>query len=267
MSSEPRLWDEREERLVRFLLGDLPDGEREEIADRLFEDRAFLAEIQAAGDDLIHAYLTDSLGSADRARFETHFLASPRRRERFEFLRDVVSTVQQRSAGPRRSTAGRAWVLAAAVVILAVTALWRVVLVRPGQNGPGPIVTHPRTPVPTRPTAPPEETRVVRLPAPSQQPVEIAIPVGTRLVRLEVPIDDDEHPTFAAALRTHDGTTAWEAKRLVPPGPGLAVVLIVPAEILTADEYVLQVEGERWRDATPQKGVALKYRLRVARSR
>src|SRR5262245_10280141 len=100
MATPGQIWDEQENRLVRFLLGDLPAEEAEQIEARVFEEPDFLDDVLAAGDDLIHAYLTASLEPDDQRRFESHFLASPLRRQRFEFVRAVVAAARAASSTP-----------------------------------------------------------------------------------------------------------------------------------------------------------------------
>lgn len=270
MSSDTPLWDEQEAPLVRYLLGELPAAEQEAIEDRLFADRAFLDEVLATSDDLIHAYLTGSLTSEDKGRFESHFLASPLRRQRYEFLRDVVTVVQKTVQPKPRVAQPWMWAAAAAIVLAA-----GLLAVRRDREAPPHNVAQSQTPIPT--TAPPPamttppirpvETQVVRLPEPSTEPVEIALSAGTRTVRLEVPIDDDRHPTFDAIVRNADGDTVWKKTELVPPGPGMALVVLVPAELLQADVYALVIEGELLREASRASRLRLRYELRVTHGR
>src|SRR5262245_54681138 len=107
MAVQEPLWDENEERMVRYLLGASSPEEEAQIDERLFVEGGFHEELLATGDDLIRAYLVGRLPAEDRARFEQHFLASPRGRERFEFLRDVIATVGGPSAEATSGSARR----------------------------------------------------------------------------------------------------------------------------------------------------------------
>lgn len=260
---DQRLWDESEERLVRFLLGRLPPAEREEIENRIVAEDGFLEEVLATGDELSRAYLNGRLSGEDRVRFETHFLASAPQRRRFEEMRDLASAMRSRPRSRPRTPP--IWMLAAAAVILVVVGV--VLTQRPGSSRPG--ETRIAQETPTRP-APRrvrgETTPQVRLPARPSEPIEIPLSAETRHVRLEVPIDDDRHPTFDASLRTPDGVTVWQETDMLAPGPGVALVLLVPAEVLAADAYSLLVEGEKLRDPR-HKRVSITYTLRVARPR
>jgi hypothetical protein len=95
---------DREAPLRDYLLGGLTPPQREEIEERLLSEPDFHAELQATGDDLIHAYLAGELSPDDRARFESHFLSSPRRRQRVAFVRSLVAAVD-RVKRPSRETA------------------------------------------------------------------------------------------------------------------------------------------------------------------
>ena len=255
MSSDVRLWEENEEPLVRYLLGNVSPGEQAEIEDRLFVEEDFHDRMRAAGDDLIDAYLTGSLPPEDRARFEAHFLASPRRRARFELVRDIVSAVQESAAEARPAErAVPRWALAAALLVAA--AGLAIALLRP-------------TPVPpplTTSTIPPaSEVSVVRLAERSGQPVEIALASRVRTLRLQAPVPDDRHPTFVAVLRSTDGAPVWQARDLVPSGPDEPLDLTVPAALLVADRYELSIEGETLRGVPPHKKTTLTYTLRIYR--
>ena len=86
---------DREVEFRAYLLGALPPDRQEEIDERFLADEDLHAELQATADDLIQAYLSGQLSAEDRERFETHFLASPRRRERVAFVRSLVTAVDR----------------------------------------------------------------------------------------------------------------------------------------------------------------------------
>ena len=83
----------RDTELRGYHLGTLPAERQEEIDDHFLADDAVHAELQAAADDLIHAYLAGQLSAGDRARFESHFLRSRGHRERLAFMRTLVTAV------------------------------------------------------------------------------------------------------------------------------------------------------------------------------
>ena len=78
---------ESKETLVRYILGELSQEEREALEQRYFVNDEVWAELQAAETDLIDSYLRNELSVPQRDHFEQYFLASPRRRRRLEFAR------------------------------------------------------------------------------------------------------------------------------------------------------------------------------------
>src|SRR5262245_12996886 len=95
--------DDQERALVAFLLGRLPPEEQARMEERVFVDDQANEELWATADDLIHAYLAGTLSADDRQRFESHFLTSPRRRERVEFVRSLLAAAERVSAARGRA--------------------------------------------------------------------------------------------------------------------------------------------------------------------
>jgi hypothetical protein len=259
------MWPDEELRLVSYLLGQAPPELVDEIEERIVTDDGAREELLATADDLIHAYLSGDLSREDRERFEAHFLSRPRHRQRLSYMRDLLAAVgrestngEARRAFPerRRGRSLGVWAVAAALVIAVVGGLlWLVA--RPGHEAEvkvarGPETTASTAPSPEAPPPPttrPREARdvpVVRVPREPGEPATVALARGTRMVRLEVPVDD-EHPSFDLALRAADGTNVWHAEGLVPSGIGKPLVVELPARLLTSGAYVLRVAGEALR--------------------
>ena len=77
----------RQEIQTRYLLGKLSDAESASLEERSFLDDNVFDEIEIAEDELIDAYVGDSLSAEDRERFENKLLKSGRVAERVEFAR------------------------------------------------------------------------------------------------------------------------------------------------------------------------------------
>jgi hypothetical protein len=71
----------------RFLLGKLESEELDRIDQRLLVDEDFLAEVDAAEDELIDDYLREKLTATENELFERNFLITDERREHLEFTR------------------------------------------------------------------------------------------------------------------------------------------------------------------------------------
>ena len=127
--------------ITQYLLGVLPEPQRVALEVECFADKDRFEEVAAAENDLIDDYLRGKLSPDDHERFEQHFLASPRRRERVHaakiLLRSISSGVVagekvRRPTPPRHSwsTLGRrknhiGWALAAAAaILLALGGIW-----------------------------------------------------------------------------------------------------------------------------------------------
>lgn len=73
-----------EQGMTAYLLGTLPPDDAERFDELSFTDDDFANRLRAAERDLVDAYVNDELSAAELERFETHYLASPMRRERVE---------------------------------------------------------------------------------------------------------------------------------------------------------------------------------------
>jgi anti-sigma factor RsiW len=67
--------------LKRFLLGEMSEGERGAVEERLFDDPEYFRQFRAAEDELTDEYLYGDLDADGRERFERYFLNTPERRE------------------------------------------------------------------------------------------------------------------------------------------------------------------------------------------
>jgi voltage-gated potassium channel Kch len=74
------LYDEL--RLLRYLLGDLPDEELDEIEELYLEDSNLFEQLVLVEDDLIDDYVRGELSPHDRKLFEMNYLISPGRKEK-----------------------------------------------------------------------------------------------------------------------------------------------------------------------------------------
>jgi len=273
---------ETERRLLEYLLGRMSEEERVELEERLFGEDDLDEELLATTDDLIHAYLSGALSSDDRVRFEAHVLASPDHRERLAFVRDLLSAMERMSEEGVGAAAARAaspsrpwgpWGLAAAVFVA--TGFLVLLTRRPSGQGIQEATASPRPMESARPSAEPrpespkpqtprpDPVRVVRLPRNSAAPVRLFLSPDTRVVHVEVAVDEGS-PSFGAAVHAADGRELWRAEGLAPSASGKPLLLTIPARIFAPGRYALRVEGEPLREAvTP----VLEYDLRVVRER
>lgn len=83
-----------------YLLGVLPEKQREEIEQRLFSDDDFHLEVEIVEEELFDDYLQNRLLELERRLFETHFLASPLRRQRLQFARAFNDKISSKTEVP-----------------------------------------------------------------------------------------------------------------------------------------------------------------------
>lgn len=77
------------QKLKKYLFGELSADETESFDELSFTDENFGADLNAAENDLIDAYINSDLSGADLKKFETVFLATQHRREKAEFARSL----------------------------------------------------------------------------------------------------------------------------------------------------------------------------------
>jgi hypothetical protein len=75
-----------EEALMRkYLLGDLDQGQQEQVEEQLFCDDGFNHRLSTAQDELINEYVAKMLPERERELFEKNFVLSDERREKLQF--------------------------------------------------------------------------------------------------------------------------------------------------------------------------------------
>jgi len=124
--------DPRDERLVRYLLGELPPDEAAAIDDALLDDDLWQA-LQLAEDELLDAQARGRLDPARAQRLAERIAASPRLRERVELHRGLQVIAQARE---RRARA-RTRVIRTAAVVLGMAAVLALFVAVRGRGGPG----------------------------------------------------------------------------------------------------------------------------------
>ena len=85
-----------DERILAYLLKELPDEELERFEDECFEQEGWPAQLDAVEEDLIEDYLREGLAPERRARFEQNYLATAARRERVRMAAALLRLVDER---------------------------------------------------------------------------------------------------------------------------------------------------------------------------
>ena len=81
--------------LTDYLLGSLPEEEIERLDELSFTDDELAARLRLVENDLVDAYARGEMEGVTLARFNAHYLASPRRREKAAFARGFQDFLRQ----------------------------------------------------------------------------------------------------------------------------------------------------------------------------
>jgi hypothetical protein len=85
--------DIKDDYIASYLLGDLPQAERERFEDLYVENEMVFAQLLAVEDELIFDYARGDLPQERMGQFEANFLTSAKRRERVEFARELLDAL------------------------------------------------------------------------------------------------------------------------------------------------------------------------------
>ena len=107
--------------LVQYLLGVLPPEDAERLDEASIVDDDIAARLRRVEDDLVDSYVRGQLSGDTLAQFESHYLASPHRRERVAFAGRFLRAVD-RVAGPVAADPPRAPAASKMISTLAVAA-------------------------------------------------------------------------------------------------------------------------------------------------
>ena len=134
--------DALEERIHRYLLGDLPEEEQSALEQEFLADGEVFEKVWAAENELVDRYVRGNLAPAEKHLFEENYLSSPAHRERLAFAKKLVQAADSgaekekavTSSGHRLSRwdslraawgASRLrWASVAVVALFAATSVW-----------------------------------------------------------------------------------------------------------------------------------------------
>jgi len=244
-----------DDRLVRYLLGDvLPDAERDEIEERYFTDNSCFERILAAESRLVDSYMEGRLSNEDRGLFERNFLASARRRAKWE-ARKATALHARSPAGPASLAAsfrgfleslapGTRVLLGALSLLIAagVGALgWRYVDLRDRTS----VLQSRLAALEKRAARPLGVAEFVlqpeRLRSGGVDPLRVSADIRWVVLRVELPPLSSAWSSFAAVLATADGDEIWRQSGFSPTA--LSIEIDLPVSALTRGDYVLSVSG------------------------
>lgn len=246
----------RDDSLIRqYLLGfHIAEADQNRIEKSYFENDQFFDVLMEVEDDLIDTYLRGGLSPTERSRFERHFLASKRRRDRYEAMRAIAASFFREGPSPHRSLLMDLrdfFVMQSPGARVAMAALGTVAIVAVGLLGVGYVrlsresvsartLLAQQAPVPAVLTFT-LQPGLLRSGAGPGNEIRVESHVDWLVLRLETPALR-EYSVFSAALSTAPGDEVLRQNRLVPAGG--AIDLRIPAGVLTAgQDYAIALAG------------------------
>jgi hypothetical protein len=261
---------ESDDYLVRYVLGELPDAEAEELDERSITDDAFALRLRELENDLVDRYARGEHFDGLLERFDRLYPASPHLREKVLFAQSLQA-LTAKSAPSRKHERIRPapswlgwWSLAAAAILLLVAAGYLAVGHMRLRDDLGQLEAR-RTAVERQNAQLQQELERTRAtPTPQLSPVTatflvrpprrgigsdttiISVPRGTEQVTLRLQVESDDYPTFWAALRDLASTRiVWRSGDL--PAEASAsdriVTFTLPASLLAPERYSVEISG------------------------
>jgi len=220
--------------ITRYLLGLSGDEERSAVQERLSQDDDYFDRIRAVECELLDRYSRGEMTVSERELMESSLLASDEGRRMLDFARGLAA-VQKRN-GKRRPP----YLLIAAAIVVT-TAIGLLITLRKDHNTAGTRST-PAISVPqAQPSAAPVVFSILLTPGATRGSGDIkrlTIPPGTDVLQLQLDLEGDRHPAYAATLKTTSGTQVWEQTGLSPQSDG-SVLCRVPAGVFKPGSYEL----------------------------
>ncbi len=91
----PQETGQSDRQLVDYVLGLLPEDQAERLDEESIADDAIAARLRIVEDDLVDDYVRGRLEGVTLARFESHYLSSPRRRARVRFAEGFLRAIDR----------------------------------------------------------------------------------------------------------------------------------------------------------------------------
>jgi hypothetical protein len=233
--------------IVRYLLGDLPEEERQRVERAYFENEGSYRRLLEIEDDLAGCWARGELSGKQREYFVKRLLASETGRSKAQFAQALAKvagrlTVGTASQSARPTRGILVWMPAAAALTLAVLGGIEVrrlqmrvtALDAQLEAGRARAVRMPDQPLPS----------FLLLPGLTRGPEalrQLALPAGAVSVRfqLQFPAGRPDGP-LAARLVLADGHEVWSG--MAAAGGDRTAEVVVPAAVLVPEEYDLTIE-------------------------
>jgi hypothetical protein len=85
---------ERDQRFIKYLLGELPEPERTKLEDEYLGDDETFERLVAAEEELVYTHVRGGLSPTQHSGFEQLFLQTPERRSRVVFATAFIACLE-----------------------------------------------------------------------------------------------------------------------------------------------------------------------------
>lgn len=246
-------------RMMRFLLGEMPEEERLAVEREFFANDDRYQELLAFEDELVYRYLQEELSPEERRAFELRYLQSEAGARKVAFARSLLAKVTAKPASPARSgwmqwllMPRPVWAFAMAAIALIGIAgsVW---ISRQGEDllrKFAQLEAESPTPRLNQPTTAPAIQAAFFVLTPgltrSDELRLLELPAGASVLSLRLQFNVRvKFQKYTATLRTAGGAEVWSGHHLEARSSG--VELSIPAERIPPgkeEEYELRLQGE-----------------------
>lgn len=275
----PRGLAPEDRQLVRYILGLLPQKDAEGLDEQSIADDDLATRLRSVENDLVDAYVCGTLDGEFLERFESFYLASPRRRDKVKFAREFLKAVDRlpKPATAAASGAGSGlwrrrfmWLALAAALLLACgVLLLQDTQLRRGLrdaqqdgavlDGRGRALSRQLGELRVANDALKREVERLRTAEPlalvlrpqtrAAAPVSvIAVPRGLDVVAFELELEASDFSQYQVGLRDPATNRLVWRSGVVPPAPSRqtpAVAVAVPASLLRPHHYSFELSGRK----------------------
>lgn len=241
-----------------YQLGQAASEDAARLEEQLLTDDELYQELLVVEDELVDQYLAGQLADSEKESFETYFLATPERREKLRFARNLKKYVSGNKAGENSSAGNtdfasestafaaralpqkRFWpwsnpvvsysLIAAVVLVVTITTVVILRNLNSPPKGAGKVLVVELTPGLSRS---------------NQETKQIIVPADTSNVELQLRVSNvAAYQTYRAILQTADGREISSQDGLHPdPASNDRMICSVPANLLTPSDYSLKLSG------------------------
>jgi hypothetical protein len=264
--------DEEGHLIRRYFLGDLTEEERVRFEERVFTDGDFKTHVLIVEDELVEDYAARLLPADEAEKFEKHFLTTPEQQQKLKYVNRLrvraareqpapaVAAESPRRESPSRfrfppaSRKGRAAAIVVTLLVAVVAAvLWRTF----GNRAPSEelirwkrlqaeIAELNRSGLSPRGAA----ENLLAVPLSSSllrggAGPKIVLPEGNSVVQFRLNLPPEDYGSYGVGLENADGDKVFSFGRLTANSlDGKRVlILYVPSDALTPDDYRLRLNG------------------------